>query len=211
MKIPAFPIYLFDVDGTLTDSARDICAAVRIVVNKQGYYPSDEFMRGYIGRHLDDLFLDLNSAFTRDELAAMLADYRTIYLGFNHSSTSVYPGVDEALSKLGGRKSTATTKGTPTTRLVLELFGLLPYFDHVQGTDGFPSKPQPDVIQKSLDVFQAAPAECLMVGDSPADMEAGRNAGVKICAVRYGYGDVQQMAQFEPDYWIDDLRELLPG
>jgi phosphoglycolate phosphatase len=210
VKIPAFPVYLFDVDGTLTDSAQDICAAVRSVVNKQGYFPTEEFMRGYIGRHLDDLFLDLNPAFTKDELAGMLADYRAVYHGFHHGNTRVYPGVSEALSRLGGRKSTATTKGTPTTRIVLELFGLLPYFDHVQGTDGFPAKPRPDVIQKSLDVFAATPAECLMVGDSPADMEAGRNAGVKICAVRYGYGNVEQMAVFEPDYWIDDLRELLP-
>ena len=211
MKIPAFPVYLFDVDGTLTDSARDICTAVRTVVNKHGYFPADEFLRGYIGRHLDDLFLDLNPAFTKEEMAAMLADYRTIYHGFNHSNTRVYPGVEEALSKLGGRKSTATTKGTPMTRIVLELFGLLPYFDHVQGTDGFPAKPRPDVILKSLDVFEIKPSECLMVGDSPADMEAGRNAGVRICAVRYGYGNVEQMARFAPDYWIDDLRELLPG
>lgn len=211
MKLPAFPVYLFDVDGTLTDSAHDICAAVGTVVNKHGYFPTDEFLRGYIGLHLDDLFLDLNPRFTKDELAALLADYRAVYLGFNHCNTHLYPGVDEALAKLRGRKSTATTKGTPTTRAVLELFGLLPYFDHVQGTDGFPPKPQPDVIQKSLDVFQAAPSDCLMVGDAPADMEAGRKAGVKICAVRYGYGNVRQMERFEPDYWIDDLRELLPA
>lgn len=211
MKIPAFPVYLFDVDGTLTDSAQDICTAVKDVVNKLGYFPADEFMRGYIGRHLDDLFLDLNPAFTKVEMAEMLSDYRAIYHGFNHGNTRLYPGVAEALSQLGGRKSTATTKGTPTTRIVLELFGLLPYFDHVQGTDGFPAKPQPDVILKSLDVFGADPSECLMVGDSPADMESGRNAGVKICAVRYGYGNAEQMARFEPDYWVDDLRELLPG
>ena len=47
-----------------------------------------------------------------------------------------------------------------------------------------------------------------MVGDSAADMEAGRRAGVKICAVRYGYGKREDMARFEPDYWVDDLREL---
>ena len=211
MSVPAFPVYLFDVDGTLTDSAQDICTAVRASVNKLGYFPADDFLRGYIGRHLDDLYLDLNPAFTKAEMAEMLADYRTIYHGFNHVNTRVYPGVAEALSQLGGRKSTATTKGTPTTRIVLELFGLLPYFDHVQGTDGFPAKPQPDVIVKSLEFFGAEPSQCLMVGDSPADMEAGRSAGVKICAVRYGYGDVEQMARFEPDYWIDDLRELLPG
>ena len=211
MKIPAFPVYLFDVDGTLTDSAQDICAAVRSVVNKLDYFPSDEFLRSYIGRHLDDLFLDLNPAFSKDEMAAMLVDYRTVYHSYNHSNTRLYPGVAETISKLGGRKSTATTKGTPTTRIVLEIFGLLPYFDHVQGTDGFPAKPQPDVIHKSLEIFGVDPSQCLMVGDAPADMEAGRNAGVKTCAVRYGYGKVEQMARFEPDYWIDDLRELLPG
>ena len=46
------------------------------------------------------------------------------------------------------------------------------------------------------------------IGDSPADMEAGRRAGVKICAVRYGYGNQAEIARWEPDYWINDLREL---
>ena len=77
-----------------------------------------------------------------------------------------YPGIAEALAALPGRKSTATTKGTPTTRAVLEMFGLLPYFDHVQGTDGFPAKPEPDVILASLEVFGVQPEDCLFVGDS---------------------------------------------
>ena len=46
------------------------------------------------------------------------------------------------------------------------------------------------------------------MGDSTADMEAGRRAGVKTCAVRYGYGTVEELARHSPDYWIDDLREL---
>ena len=126
-----------------------------------------------------------------------------------HKQTAVYPGVAEALAALPGRKSTATTKGTPTTRAVLEQFGLLQYFDHVQGTDGIPSKPAPDVLLAALEGLQAAPSDCLMVGDSAADMEAGRRAGIKICAVRYGYGKPQDLAKWEPDYWISDLRELL--
>ena len=116
----------------------------------------------------------------------------------------------EALAALGGRKGTATTKGTPTTRLVLEMFGLLPYFDHVQGTDGFPSKPAPDVVHMALAALGAKPEDCLFVGDSPADMEAGKRAGVKTCAVRYGYGNLEKMAALEPDYWISDLRQLIP-
>jgi phosphoglycolate phosphatase-like HAD superfamily hydrolase len=47
-----------------------------------------------------------------------------------------------------------------------------------------------------------------MVGDTPADMEAGRRAGVKTCAVRYGYGDPEKMARHDPDFWVDDLRAL---
>ncbi len=114
----------------------------------------------------------------------------------------------EALASLPGRKSTATTKGTPTTRRVLEMFGLLPYFDHVQGTDGFPAKPEPDVIMASLQVFGAAPEDCLLVGDSPADMEAGRRAGVKTCAVLWGYGERDALAEWQPDYWISNPSEL---
>jgi HAD superfamily hydrolase (TIGR01509 family) len=118
--------------------------------------------------------------------------------------------VQQALAALGGRKSTATTKGTPTTRAVLEQFGLIQYFDHVQGTDGFPCKPAPDVLLKSVAELGVRAEDCLMVGDAPADMEAGRRAGVKTCAVTYGYGRRDEMAKHQPDYWVDDLRELLP-
>lgn len=203
----AFPVYLFDVDGTLMDSARDICGAIQAVLRALGRDDvTDVFLRRYIGRHLIDLFLDLG--YPRESLEQMIADYRRIYLERRHSSTRVFPGVAEMLARLGGRKSTATTKGTPTTRAVLEQFGLLAHFDHVQGTDGFPAKPEPDVLLKSIEVFGARPEDCLLVGDAPADMEAGRRAGVRICAARYGYGDPEELARWEPDYWIDDPREL---
>ena len=85
---------------------------------------------------------------------------------------------------------------------------MLSHFDHVQGTDGFPAKPEPDVILKSLAVFGVDARDVLMVGDAESDMAAGRAAGVKICAVRFGYGTVENLAKWKPDYWIDDLREL---
>ena len=115
----------------------------------------------------------------------------------------------DVLGALPGRKSTATTKGTPTTRLVLERFGLLPFFDHVQGTDGFPAKPAPDVLFRTLGVFGVAAQDCLFVGDAAPDMEAGRRAGMKTCGVLYGYGNREEMACWQPDYWIEDIRELL--
>jgi HAD superfamily hydrolase (TIGR01509 family) len=208
--IPAFPVYLFDVDGTLVDSAADICGAIQgVLVKNPPKAPVDEaFLRRYIGFHLNDLFSDLFPGITTEELDRLVREYRTIYPARDHACTRVFPGVAEGLEKLGGRKSTATTKGTPMTRAVLQKFGLLPFFDHVQGTDGFPCKPEPDVVLRSLDVFQVRPEDCLLVGDAAPDMEAGRKAGVKICAVDYGYGNIDDMKKFEPDYWISDLRQL---
>lgn len=207
MSVPAFPVYLFDIDGTLVDSAVDICGAVHEALGAVGRSDlSFDFLKSYIGRHLYDLFRDLG--FPEAELEPLLANYRAIYTARKHAKTRLYPGVAEAMAALGGRKSTATTKGTPTTRVVLDMFGLLSYFEHVQGTDGFPAKPEPDVILAALRALGAAPRDCLFVGDSPADMEAGKRAGVRTCAVTYGYGKRDELARWSPDYWIDDLRQL---
>ena len=206
--IPPFAVYLFDVDGTLMDSAPDICAAQLAVLAANGRNDvSEEFLRRYIGRHLIRLFQDLG--FAGDAIEPLIQSYRTTYWDRKHAATRVFTGVAEMLDSLGGRKSTATIKTSQTTRGVLEQFGLIRHFDHVQGTDGFPAKPEPDVILASLRVFDANPEECLFVGDSASDMEAGRRAGVRTCAVRWGYGNHQEMAQWEPDYWIDEPRQLL--
>lgn len=210
--IPPFRYYLFDIDGTLLDSAPDICGAIyQVLEGTPQHDVSFEFLRGYIGRHLLETFGDLFPEAQPAQIEEMITRYRQLYPARNHALTSVYPGVKEGLHALGGRKATATTKGTPTTRVVLEKFGLMPYFHHVQGTDGFPSKPAPDVIVRALEGLDGDPAETLMVGDSASDMEAGRRAGVRICAVTYGYGKREELAKFAPDYWIDDLRQLSAG
>jgi phosphoglycolate phosphatase len=209
MRVPAFPVYIFDLDGTLMDSAADICGAQREVLAAAGYQGdiSDAFLRGYIGRHLIDLFGDLG--FPPNRMDPMVDHYRSLYAQQGHARTQVYPGVASMLAALGGRKSTATTKGSDSTRAILTQFGLLPHFDHIQGTDGFPAKPEPDVILASITGLGAQPQDCLFIGDSPQDMEAGRKAGVQTCAVRWGYGDHRAMAQWSPNFWIDAPCELL--
>ena len=208
--IPRFPVYLFDIDGTLLDSALDICGAVEHVLATAPVpkHPPFEYLRSFIGLHLIDLFIDVYPESTAAEVDELIQRYRANYLSRGHTQTKVYPGVAEGLAALGGRKATATTKGSPTTRAVLAQFGLLQYFDHVQGTDGFPCKPAPDVVFTALAALGARPEDCLFVGDSPADMEAGRRAGVRTCAVRYGYGKAEELARWSPDYWVSDLREL---
>ena len=61
----------------------------------------------------------------------------------------------------------------------------------------------------ALSVLRCPPKDALMVGDTPADVLAGKAAGTKTCAVTYGYGRRDEMAKHQPDYWVDDLRELL--
>ena len=190
------------------DSQADICGAIQTVFAARGRTDvSHEVLRPYIGRHLLEEFLDLG--FARSEVDEMITEYRAVYAARQHAATAVYPGVADALARLGGRKSTATTKGTPTTRIVLEQFGLLRHFDHVQGTDGFPAKPEPDVLVKSLEALSVRPADCLFVGDSAADMEAGHRAGIRTCAVTWGYGDLEEMARWEPDFWIHAPHQLV--
>src|SRR5689334_8614789 len=109
---PPFPVYLFDVDGTIMDSAADICAAQIEVLAAHGRDVSEAFLRRYIGFHLTDLFRDLGL----EDTESLIAQYRTTYWDRKHASTRVYPGVAEMLAALGGRKSTATTKTTRTTR-----------------------------------------------------------------------------------------------
>lgn len=204
-----YPVYIFDVDGTLVDSAADICGAIQGVLRNTAAKPvRDEFLRGYIGRHLVDLFQDVLPGVEPAQMEAMVQEYRTIYAARDHGQTRAYNGVVETLAALPARKSTATTKGTPTTRIVLERFGMLPYFDHVQGTDGFPAKPHPEVLLRAMRGLGAQIEDCLFVGDSPADIEAAKRAGMKSCAVSYGYGLREEMMKWSPDYWIDDFREL---
>jgi phosphoglycolate phosphatase len=207
--IPRFPVYLFDIDGTLLDSAPDICAALSHAISEAGIEPPPlSYLRQFIGLHLTETFSDVFPDCGADRMESLIQAYRTNYHGRGHLSTSPYPGVMEGLPLIPGRKSTATTKGTPMATAILEQFGLRPYFDHIQGTDGFPSKPAPDVILAALNALNAKPEDCLMVGDATADIEAARAAGVKVCIVRYGYGDPAALAGLQPDYWIDRLDQL---
>jgi HAD superfamily hydrolase (TIGR01509 family) len=170
---------------------------------------TDDYLRTFIGYHLHDLFVDVFPGITQERSDELLKTYRAIYPTLEHRQTRVYDGVPAMLAALGGLKSTATTKGSETARIVLTKFGLIEHFDHVQGTDGFPCKPEPDIILKSLDKFGVAPEDCLFIGDAAPDMEAGRRAGVKTCAVTWGYGDRRDMRKHAPDYWVESPAALV--
>jgi phosphoglycolate phosphatase len=202
--VPALT-YFFDIDGTLLDSAPDICGAVREVSPEV----PESMVRRYIGRSLAEMFADFYPSTTRDEIDRLTLLYREHYRERAHRSTRVFPGVAEMLAALPGRKSTATTKSTATAGSVLELFGLRQYFDHIQGSDNGRYKPDPTILLEAMEALRVRPQECLMVGDAPPDIEAGRRAGMRTCAVAWGYGDPAELKQSKPGLWIEEPRQLI--
>lgn len=209
MPLPPFKAYLFDLDGTLLDSAPDICGAVSTVLSKTSRpdVPYD-YLKSFIGRHLTDLFEDLFPEASADQVHAWIAEYRRVYPARGHKETLLYPGAAEAIARLGGIKSTATTKSTQTATHILNTFNLARHFHHIQGTDGFPSKPAPDVIHRALEVLGVEPKDALFIGDSVPDMIAGHAAGVNVCAVTYGYGNAEDLRAHSPHFCLNTLHEL---
>jgi HAD superfamily hydrolase (TIGR01509 family) len=210
MAIPVYRAYLFDLDGTLFDSAPDICGAVSTVLARtERADTSHETLKSYIGRHLTDLFGDLFPEASGEQIEAWILEYRGIYLGRGHENTVMYPGVAETMGRLSGLKGTATTKSSQTATNILTQFGLAHHFQHIQGTDGFPSKPNPEVLYRAIQALGVTPSECLFVGDSVPDMIAGKAAGVSVCAVAYGYGSENELRACEPDYWLERFSDLV--
>ena len=89
--IPSFPVYLFDIDGTLLDSALDICGAVQQVLAAEGRDDVPfEFLKGYIGFHLLDLFQDVFPEHTPEQIDHHILRYRTFYPARGHRETRPY-------------------------------------------------------------------------------------------------------------------------
>jgi phosphoglycolate phosphatase-like HAD superfamily hydrolase len=103
-----------------------------------------------------------------------------------------------------------TTKESGQAEIVLRRLALIPFFQHIQGGGlGLRLKPAPDTILTALAALHCAPPRALMVGDTPADVLAGKAAGTKTCAVTYGFGTREALLRCAPDHVIDSFGELV--
>ena len=209
-----FDTVLFDLDGTLTDSAPGIKRSLKYALDKlgiNGYAP--EILDKFLGPPLVwsyKTYLGLS-----DELAVEgLRLYRENYneMGGKYIA-EVYPGI-EALLKLlkedGVRMGVATVKPEQTAREVLEHFGLLKYFDCVSG--GQPEERKADkksVIEEALRrIGKRADDSVLMVGDRVYDIEGGIAAGVKTLGVAYGFGGYGELKDAGADYIAATAKDI---
>lgn len=204
---PAVTAIVFDLDGTLVDSLDDISAAFCRSFHVVGTAPpAAADVRSMIGKPLREMYAPWAPASVIDTL---VAEYRRDYAERCADQTRPYPGIVDLLDALRARGhalAVATTKTTAMARIVLARLGLEQHVDHVQGTDGFPHKPAPDVILRALAGLACKGA--WMVGDATSDVAAGRAAGLRTCAVTWGVHSAAQLRAAEPDVMADSVQAL---
>jgi phosphoglycolate phosphatase len=205
---------LCDLDGTLVDSRRDIAVAFQhawlSVVG--GTPPSAAAIAQHIGKPLAEMLSALGGVLSPPLLNTFLTAYRHTYARQDACLTQPYPGVIATLQALSTfTLGIVTTKEPGQAEIVLRRLALTPFFQHMQGgTPGLRLKPAPDTILAALTALHCAPPQALMVGDTPADILAGKAAGTTTCAVTYGFGAREALLQCAPDYVIDTFSELVP-
>jgi phosphoglycolate phosphatase len=204
---------LCDLDGTLVDSRQDIAVAFQhawwTVVG--GIPPSATAIAQHIGKPLAKMLSELGPTLSPSLLSTFLTAYRRTYTRQDARLTQPYPRVILTLQALSTfTLGVVTTKESGQAEIVLRRLALLHFFRHVQGGSlGLRLKPAPDTILASLAALHCAPENALMVGDTPADVLAGKAAGTKTCAVTYGFGTREALLQCAPDRVIDSFGELV--
>ncbi len=205
-------LIVFDLDGTLVDSRRDVALSILHSLESVGADPIPETrVFPYIGKPLLDIFLDLIGDGDETRAEAACAAYREYYFDHCADESRPYPGVLETLETISKhhRMAIATTKKTFMAERVADLLGMQPHLDLVSGTDDIPFKPDPAILFRVMEKLDARPKDTWMVGDSVMDIEAGRRAGTKTCAVTYGIGTEKDLRKAGPDAIIDRFPDLL--
>lgn len=210
-----YSLVIFDLDGTLVDSAPNIAEALNGTLQELGLQQfSTSTIRGWIGEGVHVLLATAlrEAGSMRDPGAAMpvmMQHYQASLL----QNPQLYPGVAETLTGLrdaGATLALCTNKPSRFIAPLLEHLGIAAHFSRVLGGDSLPQrKPDPAPLLQLAKQFQHTPQQCLMVGDSATDAAAAHAANMPLAMVRYGY-----LRGFDPHSSgavaiIDDMRELL--
>ena len=187
---------IFDLDGTLVDSAPDLADALDTVLVEQGLAPVGlEGTRALIGHGIAALVRGALSQHGYSpgeaEFSTILERFLNFYGGQLSAKTQAYPGASQALAALrrtGWRLVVCTNKREDFSRRILEDLGLLPEFDVIAGPDTFGvAKPDPAHLTRTLPQAPHGPHLAIVVGDSAVDVAAARAAGLPVIAVAWGY------------------------
>jgi phosphoglycolate phosphatase len=209
-----FDNILFDLDGTLTDSAHGITMSVQHALRKFGIdVPDLNALKVFVGPPLEESF-EKYYGFGSDVYPQLLAAFREYYIGGGMLDNAVYPGITELLQALNGAGKNcyvATTKPEQPTRLILEHFGLAGYFRDVacgcddSGKGGDKAKIIARILERNNITDRKS---VVMIGDRSHDgVGAGRN-GVFFCGVLYGYGSEEELKNAGAGYIAESTAGL---
>jgi phosphoglycolate phosphatase len=216
--IEAPALALFDLDGTLIDSAPDIADAVDSAMLAAGRAgPGEVVVRGFIGHGAGRL---IHRVITREPdgvadpavFTPIYAHFMATYAACLFVRSRVYAGVTETLTTLladGWMLGLITNKPEKFTAPLLELSGLKPFFEVVLSGDSLTTKkPDPGPLTHAARLCKVRPERVVMVGDSSIDMRAAASAGVCAIAVDYGYGCRGELAGHGAESIITSMSQL---
>ena len=215
MRSPA-PTAVFDLDGTLADTAPDLVATLNVVLDREGLpaLPLAEArkMIGHGARALIERGLEAaRREATPDHLDELYRFFLAHYADHLCVDTRLFPGVVEALDHLdahGFLLAVCTNKVTSHSVKLLEALGVAHRFAVICGRDSFPYvKPDPRHLTLTIDAAGGSPGHAVMVGDSRTDIVTARTAKIPVVAVSFGYTDVP-VRQLDPDLVIDHYEQL---
>ena len=191
---------LFDLDGTLTDSAPGIFETLRYALNKQNITPPND-LDFVLGPPLMDTFCN---TFHMSQQSAEQAykDYCERYSEKGMYENSVFEGIKEMLSELkkhGKKLAVATSKSQDFAQQIIEHFGLSEYFYFVSGNYIGQRDTKAKVVRYALEQLNETPQSAVLVGDRMYDIIGGKEAGVSVIGVLYGYGTLQELQQYSAD------------
>lgn len=203
---------LFDLDGTLIDSKKDIAEAVRHVQKAYGATPSsDDEIASFIGDGVVTLIERALPSIRDYRFAEALETMKTYYRAHCLDHTTLYPGVREVLFHFREKSmAVVTNKPERASRLILKGLGISEFFPVVVGGNTLPTK-KPDAAPihfalRRLNIQDARRA--VMIGDSVNDVLAGKSAGTRTCGIFSNIEKPERLQAALPDLMISNLREL---
>jgi phosphoglycolate phosphatase len=207
---------VFDLDGTLVDTAPDLIDALNAVFAREQMQPVpyDE-ARNMIGggaRKMIEAAIKLDGrAVGQDDLNRMFRHFVEHYAAHIADRSRAFPGLDAALDKLasrGCRFAVCTNKLEGLSRQLLAALDLTGRFEAICGQDTFGiQKPDPEILRRTIQLAGGHPRHAVMVGDSGTDIATARAAGLPVVAVDFGYSETP-IAELRPNRLISHFDQL---